>query len=395
MSELIQKVDNRASLRWKLLAGVSATALAAYVASADFARAEDATAHPTVWIELGGQLDIISGISNSPSFSAPFLYQDPVPEVYQGISVKGIQKLPRFAFGEEGKVTFQPEDSDWKFTAGIRYGRSRSNRHIHNQTQGPIGNFYTRSLNVISYSAHLSTAAFFDAALPSRESHLLLDFSVGKDVGVGLLGPDATSTVNVGVRALETSTSQSGTIYARPNVTVHYPGPKYTLPRETFNAYTMTARAERSFHGVGPSVTWEASTALAGNNEKGELALDWSVNAALLFGRQKAKTSHSTQAHEEYISYTRYYGYVVGMHYGYRNLYGPNNHDNPLRSHRVTVPNIGGSIGLSVKYPNFKFSMGYRYDTFFNAMDTGVDELKKSNLTFQGPYASISIGLGG
>ena len=47
-----------------------------------------------------------------------------------------------------------------------------------------------------------------------------------------------------------------------------------------------------------------------------------------------------------------------------------------------------------MKYPNFKFSIGYRYDTFLNAMDTGIDVAKKSNLTFQGPYASISIGLG-
>ncbi len=64
------------------------------------------------------------------------------------------------------------------------------------------------------------------------------------------------------------------------------------------------------------------------------------------------------------------------------------------RSRSVTVPNVGGSLGLSVKYPNFKVSVGYRYDTFLNAMNTGIDAAKKSNLTFNGPYASISIGLG-
>ena len=41
MSELIQKNDNRATIRWKLLTGASALALTAYVSSAAIAKAED------------------------------------------------------------------------------------------------------------------------------------------------------------------------------------------------------------------------------------------------------------------------------------------------------------------------------------------------------------------
>ena len=44
MSELIQKHDNRATIRWKLLTGASALALTAYVSSTAMAGAEDATA---------------------------------------------------------------------------------------------------------------------------------------------------------------------------------------------------------------------------------------------------------------------------------------------------------------------------------------------------------------
>ena len=52
--------------------------------------------------------------------------------------------------------------------------------------------------------------------------------------------------------------------------------------------------------------------------------LDWSVNAALLFGRQKAKTSHSTQAQEEYISYSRLYMDTWSdISYGYRTSLRP------------------------------------------------------------------------
>ncbi len=58
------------------------------------------------------------------------------------------------------------------------------------------------------------------------------------------------------------------------------------------------------------------------------------------------------------------------------------------------MPNVGGFVGLSYRYTDAKMSIGYRYDTFLNAMDIGIDATKKSNLTFNGPYASISIGLG-
>ena len=58
------------------------------------------------------------------------------------------------------------------------------------------------------------------------------------------------------------------------------------------------------------------------------------------------------------------------------------------------MPNVGGYAGLSVKYSDLKVSIGYRYDTFLKAMDTGIDAAKESDTTFTGPYASISIGLG-
>ncbi len=59
----------------------------------------------------------------------------------------------------------------------------------------------------------------------------------------------------------------------------------------------LSGHAERSFKGVGPSLSWEGSAALAGNKEDGELALDWGMNGALLFGRQQAKTDHMTSAY--------------------------------------------------------------------------------------------------
>ena len=61
----------------------------------------------------------------------------------------------------------------------------------------------------------------------------------------------------------------------------------------------------------------------------------------------------------------------------------------------VAVPNVGALFGISYKYQNAKISFGYRADEFFGAMDGGIDTHKSENRGFNGPYATISIGLGG
>ena len=65
------------------------------------------------------------------------------------------------------------------------------------------------------------------------------------------------------------------------------------------------------------------------------------------------------------------------------------------RAKFATVPNIGGFAGASWRIQNFKVSAGYRADLFFGAMDGGIDAAKKENVGFYGPFASVSVGLGG
>jgi hypothetical protein len=59
------------------------------------------------------------------------------------------------------------------------------------------------------------------------------------------------------------------------------------------------------------------------------------------------------------------------------------------------VPNLGGFAGISFKYPDAKVSFGYRADFFFGAMDSGIDVVHKENRGFYGPFATISVGIGG
>ncbi len=374
MSELIQKYDDRATIRWKLLTGASALALAAYVSSATMARAEDAD-RPLVWIELGGQMEAMQGLS--APFTAPFMTAiTPTPGPYKNGSFIQNQRPPRFAFGEEGKISFQPEDSDWIFAAGVRYGRSHGNRHVHHQTQVAP---YQLTFGTSHFTFTKYAAPFADTKAPFSEKHAIVDFSAGKDIGLGMFGRGGSSTLSAGVRFAQFASRSSVDIHARPVLTPHF-GFFPSLPKYfSWNQYAMTGHASRDFKGLGPSLSWNASAALLGDAEHGELMLDWGVNAAALFGRQKAKTDHSTQTHHR-------------SNYGYPIIHQTAN--STARTRSVTVPNIGGFAGLSYRYTDAKINLGYRYDAFLNAMDTGIDTAKKSNLSFNGPFASISIGLG-
>jgi hypothetical protein len=382
MSELIQSRD--ADIRRRLLATASAFALVTYIASTDFASAEDA-ARPTVWIELGGQLERTQGTTGP--FSAPFMALTPSSNVYEGVPFIDSQKQGRFAFGAEGKIVFQPKDSDWKFAAGIRYGRSNATRKIHNQTVGlPPLPFSFTSYGYV-YASHTATfppVALADTRTRNAEQHVILDFTTGKDIGIGMFGRSGTSTIEAGVRFASFVSHSTAFETARPEIGIGY-RPKYggivLVPRPTFYQYTMSASADRSFRGIGPSLSWSASSNILGNEDLGALTFDWGVNAALLFGKQKAQTEHTTKAYHLTTSdaYPQVYYHRVGN----------------TRSRSVVVPNLGGFAGFSVKYPNVQVSLGYRADFFFGAMDAGIDSRSTKDVGFHGPFATVSIGLGG
>jgi hypothetical protein len=166
-------------------------------------------------------------------------------------------------------------------------------------------------------------------------------------------------------------------LQARPDILMKPPvGFKY------WTTYAASLERSASFHGIGPTLSWTNSNDLMGDSDDGSLTFDWGVNAAVLFGRQKVAGTHSTA--------TRYFagplrGYTPGTSTG----------ASPRRSRSVVVPNIGGFAGLSVRYSSAKFSLGYRGDFFFGAMDTGLDTRKTETMSFHGPFATISLGLGG
>jgi hypothetical protein len=235
----------------------------------------------------------------------------------------------------------------------------------------------------------LAVKNFSDTRAKHSESHMILDFEAGKDVGLGIFGRNGSSTINAGVRFAQFSSRTDVELKARPWIGFHttsvplgsgnyftFPGVKY------WHTYGANLHKSASFHGVGPSLSWNSSANLAGSSSDGGLTFDWGVNASLLFGRQKTQLDHSES------------GNLIHALFGtYSSLY---KHEKAVtRSRGVIVPNIGGFAGLSVRYSAAKFSFGYRADVFFGAMDAGIDTRHTSDLGFHGPFATISIGLGG
>ena len=375
MNELIVAAQSRKMLHSRFLGTVCTLALASMLTGQGASAAQADADHPTVWIELGGQLERLSGQGEpfTPDFAT--VYADS-PAFEQGTALQ-TQRNPRYSKGLQGKITFTPQGSDWSVSAALVYGRSNSTRRVHQQTAGvPLtegryghGNPQLDPVPIKAYS---------DVRDKDAESHLLLDFKVGKDVGLGILGSQSTSKFSFGLRLAQFTSSKNVGMVGRPEVHLAGNYGKY------WTNFDFQGKADRSFSGLGPSVSWDGSTTLAGN-EEGGVSFDWGAGAAILFGRQKARAQHqgySTKFNKYQFNYDNTVGYRSSP---------------PAASRRrsVMVPNIGGFAGISLYRANAKVSLGYRGDFFFGATDGGIDTRKTENVSFHGPFATISIGLGG
>jgi len=386
MSELIITSEASQAKRPLLTSASVLTLLAALpqVAAADDSR-------PTVWIEVGTQLERLTDGQDSfaPHFVTTML-ENPFT------SPTEVQRPPRYSFGQEARISVALEGTDWVFSAAVRYARANrgDNSHeeipqasAHSLISIPTSEKYITSLVSPSAKRFATTAA------QTHSTSLTLDFHAGKDVGLGVFGAHGTSTLSAGIRFAQFTSRSKVRIDSDPNAAFNY---KYLttfagntanikIPIQNWDLYTGKMNVTRSFHGAGPSLSWDDSTMLLGGAETSSLSLDWGLNAALLFGRQKMRADHTTSAH---------HGSQRHGSGPLPTLYPTNAHDT-ARSRSIIVPNVGGFAGMSLRFPNAKVSMGYRVDAFFGAMDGGIDTRKTYDRNFYGPFATVSIGLGG
>jgi len=363
----MSKFMNARRHRRQLLATVSVAALLGSIYGADASDAD----RPPLWIELGWQYARIGG--GQELFAPPF-----ASAVTQAgfTSPLNPQRALGYGYGGEGKILFEPQGSDWIFAASVRYGRAHGRKSIHTQNPEVPVKFH---LGPFSGTGTPTIVDLSNSQASNAETYAIADFQAGKDVGLGMFGHAGESQLSFGIRYAQFHTAANSEMNAIPDnyfpTNLKYAGHHHI--------YKAEAGSTHSFNGLGPSVAWAVSLPMAGNLDDGEVTFDWGANAALLFGRQKARAHHHTTGD--------YYRAVLFNKY---HTHYQNNPAPQTRSRNVTLPNVGGFAGLSLQWTNAKLSLGYRADYFFGALDGGIDARKSTNRSFMGPFASISVGVG-
>lgn len=390
MNGLILKEHNAS--RNRLLTTVSTLVLVMSISGVGSVSADEAK--PSVWIELGWDFETVRNSTSDLGLPlGPLVSQS-------GLTAPLDDKLNfSRSYAVDGSVTFQPDGSDWKFAATVRYGRSQSASKL-KQALAPLSetSFVTYKLTYPLFPSSNRTRVRqvprsgdkLNGETSDSESHFIIDFQAGKDVGVGLFGQGSTSTLSAGVRFAHFALSRKTSNFHETQ-DVHFQSshlmttfwPAYiTKRRELWNDIAASGSASQNFNGLGPSVRWEASASLWPAPTDGSISFDWGANAALLFGKQNKRMLHQTKS----IDFCQGGGCPVQ----------PTTHTSvgEVRTSRiVVVPNVGGFAGLSLDYPDVKVSLGYRADLFMNAIDVGFTTNKSSNFLLYGPFASLSIGL--
>ena len=123
---------------------------------------------------------------------------------------------------------------------------------------------------------------FADAKASQSESHTVLDFQAGKDVGLGMFGSHGSSVLSAGVQFRQFGSKSNTAVRALPDL--QYPTAPINsfaaLQHTEYNKYTFTPTlpwrtVSEAFRGIGPSVAWSSSARLANVSDSGELTLDF------------------------------------------------------------------------------------------------------------------------
>jgi hypothetical protein len=285
------------------------------------------------------------------------------------------------------KLTYAPM-KDWRVSAAYRFGKTngQSRGEGLEHVAGGTTHFNVFGDSIIYY-AHPGN--HLRVGVHDSEEHALADFTVGREVGFGAFGEGGRSHLGLGIGYAKLTSISHVTMDGLPDGYVTPSVPLNTSLSGHRHHFTTKLDSERGFEGMGPTLTWEASARLFGDDERGHADLDWSVGGGVLFGKQTTDSSEDR--------WGRYYngslngGTFVAM--PSTSVYD----DVVLRSRTedVTVPNVSLSLGLSYAIDRVKVSTGYSYDRFFDAIDGGYTESQTFDRTIHGPYLKLSLGFGG
>ena len=175
-----------------------------------------------------------------------------------------------------------------------------------------------------------------------HETHAIVDFTVGQDVGLGMFGLEGSSVISGGVEWANFSATTVGS---------------FSYASKYYNT-SFTRVIKRKFNGVGPVVSWNAATPIF--EPHCNLTLDWGASVAVLFGSRKA------------------YGTDV---------------DFTDRSHGATVPRTSAYLGIGW-HPSggvTEISVGYAFNAAFGVLDGGYGLAHSVDRVTQGPYVNFNV----
>jgi hypothetical protein len=282
----------------------------------------------------------------------------------------------------EVKVTYAPP-TGWRVSGAYRFGKTNSEAARGNGYQAVPGGYAINTVPKYKRSLYTPPPNYWRGAASGTEEHAIADFAVGREVGFGAWSEGVHTTLGVGIRGAKFKSTAFTQMVGVPD---HYvPSEFHNLPpsgpQPYHTIYRTALTSAREFQGAGPSVDWETSVRLWGDEERGHADLDWTASGGVLFGKQ------SVDSREDRLG-DYYYGTFATPTVLY---------NTPVERHRsdsATVPNLSLTLGVSYTVDRIKVSTGYSYDRFFKAIDGGVDTHASYDRTIDGPYFKIAIGFG-
>ncbi|HET9160139.1 MAG TPA: TonB-dependent receptor, partial [Caulobacteraceae bacterium] len=292
--------------------------------------------------------------------------------------------------GREVAITWAPTGTPWSVSAAFRHAETNGRATVLIGKQATGGLKFPQSLIdanpfLAPYQSYVPGGMnYVRDDVRDREEHTLVDFFVGREVG---LGSFAKSRLKLGLRYAQFKSSTRmdlGGVNGMPDLEDGVIVYQYYTQ---FHQYAGTAAADRKFTGAGPMLSWDASKALLGDDETGRVSLEAGVSGAVLFGNQEATATYETV--DTLKRRRNVSGYMTIL------STDPAASGGHARSGSATVYSLGANLGLSYAVGRMKVSGGYRIDRFYNVLDGGVNTPKDEDRTIDGPYFKIAVGFGG
>jgi opacity protein-like surface antigen len=323
---------SRRGLRGSLLAAASVLAIAASAAAsraADLPTMKPATPPAPVvassewWTSIEGGWVMPGSDPNTYGFTLPFVGPPQAATINKGSGWTG-----RIGIG------YQPALSPWDFAAFARYTETRRKRN-----DNLIGSF---SCGFVSTCTNGIVGA-----TKNRESHLVLDFQVGRDLGIGG-GPGTSLKATAGLRYANFQSTTTGTFF-------------------TSSSPLFPFKAKSSMEGFGPRLGLEGKAALGGG-----LGLEYGAGVFGLFANEQFSETPGLFVLPQFVT-------------GWKNAF---------------VPGLDGSAAVTYAVTaNTTLSLGYHAEFYSGAMlepssidlTTGVVSLSSKDRLDQGPLVKLTL----